>query len=207
LELSEDQIKILERIRLIQNFIDSQEYIENEDRKILEVDILTQKNLFEQEIIVNRSDNLCKYWDECNLFERNWIDPENPEVSATYFFNFDAKLPKASAPGSMLVGFDVPDDFVPDLRVKKNRELFDKVYSFNEYFAQDAMFFVNRQNIYVLRFGSRSDLPVSSEEEIFDDFWMFFNFGTELCSNQSFMGSKELNEFYVEMTAKIEAMN
>ena len=63
------------------------------------------------------------------------------------------------------------------------------------------------QNIYVLRFGSSSDLPVSREEEIFDNFWKFFNFGTELCSNQSFMGSKELNEFYVEMTAKIEAMN
>lgn len=207
LELSEEQKKVLERIRLIQNFLDSQEYIKDEDRKILDADILTQKNLFEQEIKVNRSDNLCKYWDECVLFERNWIDPENPKVSASYFFNFEPKHPEVSAPGSMIIGFDVSDNFVPDLRDGANKELYDKLYSFNKYFHRDVMFFVNRKSIYVLRFGSSSDEPVSSKEEIFDDFWKFFNFVTELCTNTYFQGSKELLEFYFDLKTKLEESN
>jgi len=198
--LSETQLEILERIKSIQEFMNSHHYIRDSDKQILEMDILIQKNLFEQKIDVNRDDNLCKFWDECILFDRIWKDPLKPKAKADYFFNCLIKRNHDdvdnSIPGFMLIGFDVKDDFIPNLTLEINKDLFDTVYSFTNYYQRDAMFFVSSKKIYLLRWGSHSDYPAMRDEDVFDDFNDFFNACSELRVDTFSGGSLELKAFY-----------
>lgn len=209
--LSQLQIEILQRISLIQDYIETEEYIDKVDRRILEFDILIQKNKFENQINVNREDNLCRYWDDCVLFERNWKDPLNTKTTSDYYMNFEVKRAsddfEAYIPGFMLIGFDVDDDFVPNLTIDINKELFDKVYSFSKYYQRDVVFFVSSKKIYVLRYGSWSELPIIDKEDIFDDFMDFLNFSVTHVEDAYSDGSEELLKFYVEMKTQFEKKN
>lgn len=206
--LTQSQIEILQRISLIQEYIKTHDYIDSQDEKILELDILTQKNLFEQKIDVYRDDNLCKFWDDCIFFNRKWKDPKNPNARADYYMNFDIKLNPddtlESTPGFMMFGFDVKDDFVPNLSLEDNKELFNKVCSFSNYRQRDVIFFVNSQYIYVMRYGSWSELLIVQKDDVFEDYMCFLDFSCELSEDTYSYASKELGRFYKELKEKIE---
>jgi hypothetical protein len=212
--LKQSQIDNLQRISLLQDYIDKKEYIssqsykESEDLMILKLDILIQKNLFESETNLNKEDNLYKYWDEGGLFNRKWKDPANPKAEADYFINFNLKASldndeENSIPGFMLLGFDVNDDFIPILTLEENKELVSKVFSFAYSFQRDVVFFVSSKKIFVLRYGSRSESPIIEADYIFEDFIDFLNSSVDIEYETSY-ASEKLKQFYRELNRKFE---
>lgn len=201
--LTQSQIDNLQRISLIQEFIDNHDSLKGWEKKILEMDILYQKNIFEQKTKNNREDNLCKYWEDCSFFERKWIDPKNPNAKADYFMRFNIKgsynNKKVNIPTYLVYGFDVCENFNTNLNAKENKELFRRVFSFNKYFNRDLIFFVNSKNIYVLRYGSGSERPVVDDEDVFDDYIKFLDFSVYPIEDETFEGSEELMRFYSKM--------
>jgi hypothetical protein len=205
--LTQSQIDNLQRISLIQEFIDKQDYINAEDRKILEVDILVQKNLFENTTNTYLEDNLYKYWDEGGLFGRKWKDPKNTMAETDYFMSFNLREnidDEYAIPGLMLLGFDVSDNFIPILTLPENKELSSKVFSFVHCFQRDVIFFVNSKKIYVLRYGSRSESPKIEDDCIFDDFIKFLDFSVEGIEYETTYASEKLKQFYIGLKDKLK---
>jgi hypothetical protein len=213
--LKQSQIDNLQRISLLQDYIDKKEYIssqsykESEDLMILELDILIQKNLFESETNLNKEDNLYKYWDEGGLFDRKWKDPSNPNAEADYFMNYNLKASldndeENSIPGFMLLGFDVNDDFIPILTLEENKELASKVFSFAYSFQRDVVFFVSSKKIFLLRYGSRSEYPIIEADYIFEDFMDFLNTSVDDIEYETSYASEKLKQFYKELNRKFQ---
>lgn len=195
--LSTRQIEVMERVEKIIEYLESAEYISDVDHRILAQDLLIQRNLFRQDDLAIYEDNLAKYWDDSQLFERAWEDPSSPDLRPDYFWSIPMKMtredPNAIIPGLIVFGFDVDDNFNPIL--KEDEGLINQLVAMRNCTQNDIVFFVSRSKIWFLRWGSRSD-EFKIVEEGFSDFWDFCGFVTKAAEDNFSECSDELFQFY-----------
>ena len=154
---------------------------------------------------------LYKHWCEGSIFEHDYYD-ENTESGDGYGYEghiiqFDYFLPEDRGSINLLpvFGLDVEEDFtgwVPSLP----EETLKNVWSLNQgkYWNQDVspygnrVFFVNKNAIYVLPYGSQSDLPKCIEFTTFEEFETYIaDYSKEFGDALSI--SDNLKSFYSEL--------
>ena len=208
IELTLTQEQCLARIKFLKDYLESIDSDENNwrywrdgDQQIVELDILIQKNIFNSEFEDKQEYNLRKYFDDV-LFETNWRDPSNPKIQTDYFF----KLNEQNIPGIMIWGFDVPDDFIPDLRIASNKDWSKKVYALTYPYkvVRDIIFFVNTKQMFVLKYGSRSENPIITESETFSDYFEFFDFVENCFGEENVKLEGKIGELYDEVDTKFD---